>query len=178
MSDTNTTVNINTSDYAHVAYTRNCNTFQTTGRNLFAIRARDIGRRLGFSSSKVSNDLGITTTTLTNYVRTRNQTDRRFDGIISSLSQAADYRKRTGKVHPAHRSLILAVSSQYSTRVAAALGGISPSTASVWARAEKERIAREWSISFLNDIASSESSASSSGNQISNRRRSRVNPTR
>jgi hypothetical protein len=170
MSDTNRTVNINTSDYAHAAYTRNCSTFQTTRRNIFAVRARDIGRRLGFSANKVSNDLGITTNTLTGYVRNRNETDRRFDGIISSLSEAANYRKRTGKVHPTHRALVLAVSNQYSTRVAAALGGISPSTASVWARAEKERIAREWAASFLDDIASASSNTTTSNTRSTSRR--------
>jgi len=151
MSDTNT-VTVNTSDFAHTAYTRNCQTYLTTGRSIFAVRARDIGRRLGYSSQEVSNDLGISSNTLTGLVRSRNRKSGSFDNVITTLSKAADYRKRTGKVHPAHRSLILAVSTQHSTRVAAALGGISPSTASVWARAEKERIAREWSASFLNDI--------------------------
>jgi hypothetical protein len=153
MSDTNNTnVNVNTSNYARTAYDRNCETYRTTQRSIFAVRARDIGRRLGISSEDVSNDLGVSSNTLTNFVRTRNKTDRRFDNIISSLSQAADYRKRTGKVHPSHRALVHAVSNQYSTRVAAALGGISPSTASVWARAEKERISREWAASFLDSI--------------------------
>lgn len=154
MSDTiiNPTT-ITTSDYANTAYTRNCQTYRNTTRSLFAVRARDIGRRLGFSSDKVSNDLGITTSNLANLVRTRNKTDRRFDNIISSLSQAADYRRKTGKIHPSHRALIFAVSSQYSTRVAAALGGISPSTASVWARTEKARIAKEWANNFLDSIA-------------------------
>jgi len=153
MSDTTTnSVTVNTSDYANTAYTRNCQTYRTTGRSLFAVRARDIGRRLGLSSDEVSNDLGISATTLTNFVRTRNRTDRRFDNIINSLSQAADYRRKTGKVHPSHRALVFAVSSQYSTRVAAALGGISPSTASVWARTERMRIAREWATNFLDSI--------------------------
>lgn len=153
MSDTTSNpVTITTSDYANTAYTRNCQTYRTNARSIFAVRARDIGRRLGFSSDKVSNDLGISATTLTNLVRTRNRTDRRFDNIISSLSQAADYRRKTGKIHPSHRALVFAVSSQYSTRVAAALGGISPSTASVWARTEKARIAKEWANNFLDSI--------------------------
>lgn len=170
MSDTNV-VNVNTSDYAITAYERNCQTYQTTGRSIFAIRARDIGRRLGYSSHQVSNDLNISTTTLTNYVRVRNKQNGSFDNVIGSLSQAADYRRRTGKVHPAHRSLILAVSTQHSTRVAAALGGISPSTASVWARAEKERIAREWAASFLSDISNATSNVTSSKSTITRSRR-------
>lgn len=152
MSDSNNTNTINTSEYAHTAYTRNCQTYRSSNRSIFAVRARDIGRRLGFTSDRVSNDLGITSSTLTNFVRSRNQTDRKFDNIITSLTQAADYRTKTGKVHPSHRTLIYAVSTQYSTRVAAALGGISPSTASVWARSEKERISREWTTSFLDSI--------------------------
>lgn len=152
MSENNTTVNVNTSNYAEFAYKRNCSTYHTTRRSIFAVRARDIGRRLGISSEEVSNDLNIPTTTLTNFVRTRNRTDRRFDNIINSLSQAADYRRRTGKIHPDHRALVFAVSSHYSTRVAAALGGISPSTASVWARTEKARIAKEWAANFLDSF--------------------------
>lgn len=154
MSDTTNSVTVITSDYANAAYNRNCQTYRTTGRSVFAIRARDIGRRLGFSSEEVSNDLGISSTTLTSLIRTRNRTDRRFDNIINSLSQAADYRQRTGKIHPSHRALVFAVSSQYSTRVAAALGGISPSTASVWARHERIRIAKEWAATFLDGITS------------------------
>lgn len=152
MSENNTTVNVNTSNYAEAAYKRNCSTYHTTGRSIFAVRARDIGRHLGLSSEEVSNDLNISTTTLTNFVRTRNRTDRKFDNIINSLSEAANYRRRTGKIHPDHRALVFAVSSQYSTRVAAALGGISPSTASVWARMERARIAREWATNFLNSF--------------------------
>jgi hypothetical protein len=172
MSNTNTdnTVTVNTSNYATSAYTRNCQTYKSTGRSVFAVRARDIGRRLGFTSEQVSNDLGVSTTTLTNFVRNRNRTDRRFDNIISGLSQAAEYRTRTGKVHPSHRALIHAVSNQYSTRVAAALGGISPSTASVWARAEKERISREWAATFLDGIANINTNTSSSNKPRSTRR--------
>lgn len=169
MSDTNTTVNnVNTSDFANTAYTRNCQTYLTTGRSIFAVRARDIGRRLGHSSQKVSNDLGISSTALTNFVRSRNKITGSFDNVISSLSEAADYRKRTGKIHPAHRSLVLAVSTQHSTRIAAALGGISPSTASVWARAEKERIAREWSANFLSNITNFTKTTTKSNSNTTN----------
>lgn len=152
MSETTNTT-INTSEYATTAYTRNCQTYKSTRRSVFAVRARDIGRHLGLSSEEVSGDLGISIATLANYVRTRNRDDRRFDNIINSLTQAADYRRRTGKIHPDHRALVFAVSSQYSTRVAAALGGISPSTASVWARRERTRIAREWAANFLDSFA-------------------------
>lgn len=176
MSDTNNTTTINTSEYATTAYTRNCQTYKSTRRSIFAVRARDIGRHLGLSSEEVSGDLGISTGTLTNYVRTRNRNDRRFDNIINSLSQAADYRRRTGKIHPDHRTLVFAVSSQYSTRVAAALGGISPSTASVWARAERGRIAREWATNFLNSITAVDGNSSSKRtSRISSKRTKSVN---
>ena len=167
MSDTNNTITINTSEYAHTAYTRNCQTYKSTGRSLYAVRARDIGRRIGRSSQEVSTDLGISATTLTNYIRSRNQNDCRFDNIINSLSEAADYRRRTGKIHADHRSLVFAVSTKYSTRVAAALGGISPSTASVWARTEKARIAKEWAINFLDSITTID-------RNTSNKRTSRI----
>lgn len=155
MSNTNSNTQSNirsTSEYNVTAYWRNVDTFRTTNNNTFAIRARDIGRSCGLSTTQVSQDLNISTTALTNLVRNRNKTDRRFDNIITTLVQAREYRTRTGKVHPMHRSLVHAVSTKYSTRVAAALAGISPSTACVWTQQERKEISRRYAESFLTDL--------------------------
>jgi hypothetical protein len=162
MSNTNnsdTQSNIRpTSEYNITAYWRNIDTYNTTNNSTFAIRARDIGRSCGISTTQVSRDLKISTTALTNLVRNRNKTDGRFDNIITTLVQAREYRTRTGKVHPMHRSLVHAVSTKYSTRVAAALAGISPSTASVWTQNERKEISRRYAESFLTDLSSINSS--------------------
>lgn len=169
MSNTNSDTQSNirpTSEYNVTAYWRNVDTFRTTNNSTFAIRARDIGRSCGLSTTQVSQDLNISTTALTNLVRGRNKTDRRFDNIITTLVQAREYRTRTGKVHPMHRSLVHAVSTKYSTRVAAALAGISPSTASVWTQQERKEISRRYAESFLTDLSNINSSTfrtSSSG---------------
>lgn len=162
MSNTNnsdTQSNIRpTSEYNVTAYWRNVDTYNTTSNTIFAIRARDIGRSCGISTTQVSRDLKISTTTLTNLVRNRNKTDGKFDNVITTLVQAREYRTRTGKVHPMHRSLVHAVSTKYSTRVAAALAGISPSTASVWTQQERKEISRRYAESFLTDLSSINSS--------------------
>ena len=158
MSNTNnseTQPNIRpTSEYNVTAYWRNIDTFRTTNNNTFAIRARDIGRSCGISTTQVSKDLNISTTSLTNLVRNRNKSDGKFDNVITTLVQAREYRTRTGKVHPMHRSLVHAVSTKYSTRIAAALAGISPSTASVWTQQERKEISRRFAESFLTDLSS------------------------
>jgi hypothetical protein len=143
-----------TSEYNVTAYWRNVDTYNTTNNTVFAVRARDIGRSCGISTTQVSRDLKISTTALTNLIRSRNKTDGRFDNIITTLVQAREYRTRTGKVHPMHRSLVHAVSTKYSTRVAAALAGISPSTASVWTQQERKEISRRFAESFLTDLSS------------------------
>jgi hypothetical protein len=158
MSDTtnsNPSANIrSTSEYNVTAYWRNIDTYTTTGNDIFAVRARDIGHSCGISTAQVSRDLKITTTALTNLVRNRNKTDGKFDNVITTLVRAREYRTRTGKVHPMHRSLVHAVSTKYSTRVAAALSGISPSTASVWTQHERKEISRRYAESFLTDLSS------------------------
>lgn len=168
MSNTNnseTPSNIRpTSEYNVTAYWRNVDTYNATSNELFAIRARDIGRSCGISTTQVSRDLKIPTTTLTNLIRNRNKTDGRFDNIITTLVQAREYRTRTGKVHPMHRSLVHAVSTKYSTRVAAALAGISPSTASVWTQQERKEISRRHAEFFLTDLSSINSSTFRTGN--------------
>lgn len=158
MSNTNnseTQSNIRpTSEYNITAYWRNIDTYNATNNEVFAIRARDIGRSCGISTAQVSQDLKISTTALTNLVRNRNKTDGKFDNVITTLVRAREYRTRTGKVHPMHRSLVHAVSTKYSTRVAAALGGISPSTACVWTQQERKEISRRHAESFLTNISS------------------------
>ena len=157
MSNTNnsdTQSNIRpTSEYNVTAYWRNVDTFHTTNNNTFAIRARDIGRSCGISTTQISMDLKIPTTKLTNLVRNRNKSDGKFDNVITTLVRAREYRERTGKVHPMHRSLVHAVSTKYSTRIAAALAGISPSTACVWTQQERREISRRYAESFLTDLS-------------------------
>jgi hypothetical protein len=153
-NNSNTQTNIrSTSEYNIEAYWRNIDTFLATGNNTFAIRARDIGRSNGISTAQVGKDLKITTATLTNLVRNRNKSDGKFDNVITTLVRAREYRERTGKVHPMHRSLVHAVSTKYSTRVAAALAGISPSTACVWTQQERREISRRYAESFLTDLS-------------------------
>lgn len=152
-SDTQPNTRI-TSEYNVTAYWRNIDTYIASNNSTFAIRARDIGHSCGIPTKQVSQDLGITTTALTNLVRNRNKTDGKFDNIITTLVRAREYRTRTGKVHPMHRSLVHAVSTKYSTRVAAALAGISPSTASVWTQQERKEISRRYAESFLTDLSS------------------------
>ena len=142
-----------TSEYNVTAYWRSIDTYNTTRNETFAVRARDIGRSCGISTTQVSKDLNISTSALTNLVRNRNKTDGRFDNVITTLVQAREYRTRTGKVHPMHRSLVHAVSTKYSTRIAAALAGISPSTASVWTQNERKEISRRFAESFLTDLS-------------------------
>ena len=151
-SDTQSNIR-STSEYNVTAYWRNIDTFHATGNNTFAIRARDIGRSTGISTTQVSKDLRISTTALTNLVRNRNKSDGKFDNVITTLVRAREYRERTGKVHPMHRSLVHAVSTKYSTRVAAALAGISPSTACVWTQQERKEISRRYAESFLTDLS-------------------------
>jgi hypothetical protein len=151
-SDTQPNTRI-TSEYNVTAYWRNVDTYLAGNNTTFAIRARDIGHSCGITSTQVSKDLGITTKALTDLVRDRNKTDGKFDNVISTLVRAREYRIRTGKVHPMHRSLVHAVSTKYSTRVAAALAGISPSTASVWTQQERKEISRRYAESFLTDLS-------------------------